>query len=103
MLTIILPPSSWRYHCRCPSRGEEEAGSRQGPQDAYLGQALKRGEEDLCRAMFFYYFLLPIMYYSTCMAARVRQSCSISCTMHMGLYLQSMLSVVSHIDQSMVL
>lgn len=26
------------------------------------------------------------MYYSTCMADRVRQSCFISCTMHMGLF-----------------
>jgi hypothetical protein len=36
------------------------------------------------------------MYYSTCMAARVRQSCSISCTMHMGLSIESMPSA-SHI------
>lgn len=56
MLTITFYCSSWCYYCRCPSRGEEEAWSRQGPQDAYLGQALKGEEKILCRAVLFYYF-----------------------------------------------
>lgn len=33
--------SSRCYYCRCPSGGEKEAGSCQGPQDACLGQAVK--------------------------------------------------------------
>lgn len=41
ILTICVSPSRCDY-CRCPSCGEKEAWSRQGPQDAYLGQALKR-------------------------------------------------------------
>jgi small subunit ribosomal protein S9 len=34
---------SWCYYCRCSSGREEEAWSRQGSQDAYLGQALRDG------------------------------------------------------------
>jgi small subunit ribosomal protein S9 len=68
---ILMSSCSWCHYCRCPSRGEEEARSRQGPQDAHLGQALRR---EFCRALFFYQscIILPSM--------AGRHACSISCT-----------------------
>lgn len=38
---LICPRYSWCYYGRCTARGEKEARSRQGPQDAYLGQEVK--------------------------------------------------------------
>jgi ribosomal protein S9 len=42
--SLLIVSSSRCHHCRCSSRGEEEAGPCQGPQDAHLGQALNTGE-----------------------------------------------------------
>lgn len=71
---LLIVSSSWCYQCRCSSCGEEEAGSRQGSQDAYLGQALKSGI--WCQRCFSLFFSHPPCIISPAMAAR-RQSCSI--------------------------
>lgn len=65
--------SSWCHYRRCPTRGEEEAGSCQGAQNAYLGQAVKMGS---CAKRCFFY-LSCIIYQPWQLE---RQFCSISCT-----------------------
>jgi small subunit ribosomal protein S9 len=70
--SLLIVSSSRCHYCRCSSRGKEEAGPCQGPQDAHLGQAVKT---EFCRAMRFLYqscIILPSM--------AGRHACSISCT-----------------------
>lgn len=57
----LLISSSWCYYRRCSSCREKEAGPRQGPQDAYLGQALKWFIERRCLFSYLPCIILPPM------------------------------------------
>lgn len=66
---------SWCYYCRCASCRAKEARSCQGPQDAYLGQAVKAFWGP---ALLFNFSIYHVLFHrpghSNC------QLCSISCT-----------------------
>lgn len=51
---------SWCHYCRCSPRGEEEAGSCQGPQDAHLGQAVKT---EFCVERCVSFFINHVLFY----------------------------------------
>lgn len=57
---LLTSSSSWCHHCRCSPRGEEEAGSCQGPQDAHLGQAVKT---EFCVERCVSFFINHVLFY----------------------------------------